>query len=99
MTFNLGADDNLVQGSLPNFDIFRDQSADDDESSSDDDDEALQYARVLKVSDLINVVTRVLDRSDTETVTSPTGDNITQETDENKQTEFSGKVFVVKLGD
>ncbi|OXA57472.1 Protein Jade-3 [Folsomia candida] len=99
VTFNLGADDNLVQGSLPNFDIFRDQSADDDESSSDDDDEALQYARVLKVSDLINVVTRVLDRSDTETVTSRKGDNITQETDENKQTEFSGKVFVVKLGD
>ncbi|OXA60764.1 uncharacterized protein LOC110842797 [Folsomia candida] len=99
VTFKVDEDGNLKQEGEPNFDICREESAhDEDEESSSDDDDGVEYARVPTVSDLINVVTKVLDRSESSTETSPNGANPNHETDPcDEKTEPNRKVFVVKL--
>ncbi|OXA65004.1 uncharacterized protein LOC110842426 [Folsomia candida] len=100
VTFKMEEDGNLDQGTEPNFDIFRKESVQDEESSSDDDDDGVEYNRVPTVSDLIKVVTKVLDRSESSTETNPNGANPNQETDPcDEKTERNRKVFVVKLCD
>ncbi|XP_021944264.2 uncharacterized protein LOC110842773 [Folsomia candida] len=101
VTFKVDEDGNLKQEGEPNFDICREESAhDEDEESSSDDDDGVEYARVPTVSDLINVVTKVLDRSESSTETSPNGANPNHETDPcDEKTEPNRKVFVVKLCD
>ncbi|OXA60284.1 uncharacterized protein LOC110843179 [Folsomia candida] len=98
VTFKVDEDGNLDQENEPNFDIFREESAQDEESSSDEDDDGVEYARVP--TDLINVVTKVLDRSESSTETSLNGANPNQKTDPcDDKTEPNRKVFVVKLCD
>lgn len=100
MTFKVNGDVNLDQESEPNFDIFSEKSAQEEESSSDDDDDGVEYARVPSVSDLISVVTKSLDRSESSTETSRNGANPNQKTDQcDEKTKLNRKVFVVKLCD
>ncbi|OXA57951.1 uncharacterized protein LOC118434918 [Folsomia candida] len=100
VTFKVDVEGNLDQQNEPNFDMFREELAQNEELSSDDDDDGVEYARVPRVSDLINVVTKVLDRSESSTKTITNGANPNHETDRcDEKTEPNRKVFVVKLCD